>query len=120
VAPGERGIAEVAFAKLLDPEAVLAALVGLVRAARTRPLPLVYETARDYADCAFGAALPDAEQGLRRAASSFKGRFGAAENPYVKLFYPSFESLLQVEGPLSFTALARLLFEPFFRDRTAP
>jgi exodeoxyribonuclease V gamma subunit len=119
VAPGERGVAEVVFAPLRDPEAVLAALVGFVRAARTSPLPIVYEPARAYADCAFGAALSDPAQGLQRAAANFKGRFGAAENPYVKLFYPSFESLQQAPGPLSFTALTRLLFEPFFRDRTA-
>jgi exodeoxyribonuclease V gamma subunit len=113
------GIAEIAFTKLADPEALLRSLLALVRAARVRPLPFVYESARAYADCAFGKQPGDPARGLQQAAGEFKSFYGE-QNPYVKLFYPSFDELRDAPDPNSFTAIAELLFTPFFRHRTAP
>jgi len=115
----DRGeIAEVGFAPIEDPDAILRVLLEIVRAARRAPLPFVYEAAREYAERAFDPRRPGLTDGLKRAEDAFGARFGASEDAYVKLFYPTFASLIRVEGPSSFTALAERVFAPFYRNRS--
>jgi exodeoxyribonuclease V gamma subunit len=124
VADGKRDeAAEVAFAPIAEPKAALRALLSFVRDAQRKPLPCIYEVTHAYAEGL--RAAPDKngttdlhDRALDRARKEFEAKFGAQENPYVKLVYPEFSELIADDGPAGFVALAHALFDPFFDHRS--
>lgn len=120
VARGEGAgeIRVVEFEAMFDPEATLRALLALVRAGRTWPLPFTYDAGRAYAGCVFENGR-DRDAALRVAQRVFDDeRIGDANDDYVKLFYPSFERLAQGASPHTFPEIATAVFEPFYRHRS--
>jgi exodeoxyribonuclease V gamma subunit len=119
---GEGDVVRVELGKLDDPESVLSGWLALVREARCRPLPFVYEVGRAHADaCAQAApgADPDAlrNTALRAARTEFEKDFGAGNDAYIKLVYPELDALLAEGGRFGFHAITASLFDPFFACR---
>ena len=119
----DRDYTRVELAPLRDPERVLDDLLAVVREARRRPLPFVYEPARDFAE-ACARAKPngdDADQrntALRKARKEFDDGFSGKQDAYVKLVYPTFDALREERGPFGFDALSERLLSPFFACRS--
>jgi len=112
----------VEFAKLDDPDAVLREWLALVREARCRPLPFVYEVGRRYADeCVEAKPGADPEvihnAAKREASKEFASEFGAQNDPYIKLVYPDIDALLAPSDRFGFRSITRALFDPFFTCR---
>jgi exodeoxyribonuclease V gamma subunit len=117
-------LVRVEFSKLADPLALLSDWLVLLREARCRPLPFVYEVARAYADAAARAAPgvdPDARHSaaLSKARKEFDDGFGAKNDAYVNLVYPELEALIDEPGGFGFHEVANRLFGPFFASRSS-